>query len=842
MSEASGSSSPTAVVVDNAPELDLLHRGPDLNAIARALADAPIVTYGAMCAVGELPNRGLLGRELGTVSSSVDADSRVYVNTGAAWTGIVLGEQGSGRSHTTACLLEACTLNDPRVGKLDRPMATLVCTYDELATGQPCTSVALANTDSGDNKVTVLVAPRRLKHMRKIYAGHDRVSVIPLSLRSSDISPSLLLRVFENESPRVRRLVRTKLLKAADAVNYSTLFKDVHLELSEVEREAFHTCTEFLEDIVNDESPSINLHFESGRLVILDLTDPLASPLSVANLVAVVTHAFSSWNQAREKVALLDNVHSYLPSSSALEETLVNISKRTHSLNLRLILSAHEPAAVSHTLLDAASFVVCHKMASSLACDHLARFMSLEGQRQLIELFPGEAVLFGSGSLVLDDAEQPIRLGAAQMTISVRERVTSATPTPSGSKAPSTSTSKSTSPALAPKASLPNSPPDNTETSTLPTFSSPFVSASPLVSSPPTELVVPQPSRAALSKPDFFSNPPTPTTAQPTHAPSVHAMTSAFPVSATTSTLSSSSTTSTFPSSGMTSSFPTSAMTSAFPTSGMTSSFPAAANTPVMSSSGTTSNMPTPKATSSTTSALPTTSSHSRPSPRQTHQAFPDRFARRQSSSAAQQTSSFSEGQMFWTPSSPPAPSRGTRPNHPKVTVEEVDDEPELRVAQALDSAAAHILEQVTRRAESRASDVPPALAERTGARTRERVSSTASVQTQTAPIPMPMPPPPAPAPVSTPLRSGTPASIRSVSSMSISTTKRFGELLGAMEAFAARGETRPTRTDVAAAVGDGFLGTGFVTFRGYALAAEKAGLVRRGTSSSGKEYMELVQ
>lgn len=91
------------------------------------------------------------------------------------------------------------------------------CTYDELATGQPCRSVALANTDSGDNKVTVLVAcvtrhckrsrhaltsphsPRRLKHMRKIYAGHDRVVVIPLSLRSSDISPSLLLRVFENE-------------------------------------------------------------------------------------------------------------------------------------------------------------------------------------------------------------------------------------------------------------------------------------------------------------------------------------------------------------------------------------------------------------------------------------------------------------------------------------------------------------------------------------------------------------------------------------------------------------------------------------------------------------------
>lgn len=77
---------------------------------------------------------------------------------------------------------------------------------------------------------------------------------------------------------------------------------------------------------------------------------------------------------------------------------------------------------------------------------------------------------------------------------------------------------------------------------------------------------------------------------------------------------------------------------------------------------------------------------------------------------------------------------------------------------------------------------------------------------------------------------------------MSVSPPKRFGELLAAMEAFAERGESRPLRADVVAAVGDSFVGTGFVTFRGYALAAEKAGLIRRGTSSSGKEWLELVE
>lgn len=34
----------------------------------------------------------------------------------------------------------------------------LRCAYDELDTGQPCKLVALANTDAGDQKVTVLVA------------------------------------------------------------------------------------------------------------------------------------------------------------------------------------------------------------------------------------------------------------------------------------------------------------------------------------------------------------------------------------------------------------------------------------------------------------------------------------------------------------------------------------------------------------------------------------------------------------------------------------------------------------------------------------------------------------
>ena len=100
-----------------------------------------------------------------------------------------------------------------------------------------------------------------------------------------------------------------------------------------------------------------------------------------------------------------------------LNETLQHLSKRTRSLNVRLLVTAHEPMSIPPALLDTASFIVCHKLTSTAACDHLAPFVQsdefvgshreAQWRRQLLEIFPGEAVIFSSSALVLDESETP---------------------------------------------------------------------------------------------------------------------------------------------------------------------------------------------------------------------------------------------------------------------------------------------------------------------------------------------------------------------------------------------------------------------------------------------------
>ncbi|EJD54349.1 hypothetical protein AURDEDRAFT_179526 [Auricularia subglabra TFB-10046 SS5] len=864
----SGSSSPTAVAVDHQQELDLLHRGPDPSSIARALASAPIVTYGAMRAIGEPSSRALLGRELG-MPPAPDTDTRVYINSAAAWTGIILGQQGSGRSHTAACILESCTLLDPRIGRLEQPMATLVCYYDDADTGRPCKSVSLAAGDSGDSRgITVLVSKRRLKHMRKVYPS-DRISVLPLELRDSDISPSILLRIFDDASPRLRRVMRTKLLKSPDAINYLSVFKEIGSSLSESEREEFLSRTEFLEDLLVEHTPGLSVHFSNNRAVVLDFSDPFVQPSAAGNLFSVVTHAFSCWNDSKDKVALLDNVHTYLPVSPVLRDSLTNMAKRTRAQNLRLLLAAQEPTVFSHDLLDAASFVICHKLASPPLSDYLGRLVDdasrsdtgghqeAQWRRQLIELFPGEAVLFSSGALVLDAEETPALLGSGQLTLCVRERVSggpstsSALATPRSSHSHSSATSASSSKHNSPptvKATLapvPETPSSTSQvdqtTSTLPSFTSSFVSASPLLPPPGPELSMPQPSRV-LPKPEFFVPPAATPTAQIPAAPPTPAAAAPNQIPAPN-------------------------------TAAVRQSAPPLRNTP-------SADRPSRKQPPTTTSTSSTTSTSTTPS-----------------------TLPASGIHAFWQPPSS-ARSETSRPQRHKVTMEELEEELASHAAPALDSASGHILEPVNRN-ESRSEPVQlvPSPQSQTQAQLRPQpqaqpqpqphaptqVQPRSLAQPQSQPQPQlfaqqPHPQPQVPAhaqtqsyptshlqqrpqpqhhvhastrqrvstsvsqqyaslqmqPPNAPKRPTSP--VISVRSMSIAPPKRFAELISVMEAFAQRGETRPSKSDVAAAVGEGFIGTGFVTFRGYSLAAEKAGIIRRGGTAGTSEWMELVQ
>ncbi|KAH7105001.1 hypothetical protein BKA62DRAFT_691354 [Auriculariales sp. MPI-PUGE-AT-0066] len=752
----SGTSSPTAVMNDD----DALSRA----GLSRALASAAILSRGAALALGTAPRTAsLLGTQLNASDGDSDIDPRVYLNPSLPWTAVVLGQQGSGHSHSACAVLESCIIPDARTSTNHKSMAALVCTYDQLDVGQPSKLVSVAVSDAGE-KVTVLSSPRRLKHMRKVYSSFKHVSVLPLSLRTSDISPAIFLQLFEHEPHRLQRWVKSKYLKAGEALTFASLSKDAHNELPANLHESFVAATDSLEDMIQEESPSVTLHFESGRLLVADLSDPYISASSVAIVSAILAHAFACWNASRDKIVVLENADAYLPTSEVLQRELNALTQRTAALNLRMLISAHNPSPSFTRLMRNATFVLAHQHADSGA--------------DASPLCPGEAHLYSPGAVVLDAEGEPGLLGARSLVVSVRARLTG--PAIHVPLLEVTSMMDLTSPVIPP-------PPTS------------FSSASSSVSASSTSM--PDLSMSHASRMghdgDFYYTPSSPSD-----------ITSVSSSSITSASLKK-------------------------PVQGSEMPQPPSKQQPPSKHEPPRNDVKTQPP--SAPSSMPPTS---RPLTDSSQRSSAERSSRNPAPSATQPSQSRS--QMIWTPPQPTAGSRRDRQQQHRVTMEELEEEPEFRLAQALDSAAAHILEQVaSRRAtpQHHNSALPNNLVQTIVSKPQR---PPIGVHAQTMPI--------APSLGSLERAYHSTPSNRPISSMPnngalVAPPKRFSELLNTLETFSAHGESRPSRADVAAAVGDGFLGTGFVTFRGYALAAEKAGLVRRGGSASaGTEWLELAQ
>ena len=113
------------------------------------LITSPLLNFAAVRHHAEaFPSRGLLGTTNG---------ERFYMNTNTPSCGVICGvqvslvwayrtdiadeglDQGSGKSHTLSCILEASLVVDARIGQLPQPLAALVYVSDP-AIILPCSS------------------------------------------------------------------------------------------------------------------------------------------------------------------------------------------------------------------------------------------------------------------------------------------------------------------------------------------------------------------------------------------------------------------------------------------------------------------------------------------------------------------------------------------------------------------------------------------------------------------------------------------------------------------------------------------------------------------------------
>ena len=115
-------------------------------------------------------------------------DSRLFVNISAPWSAFICGSQGSGKSHTLSCMLEAA-LKPSRLGKLPSPLAGMVFHYDKftgISASQICEAAYLISTDT---PVRILVSPSNFYRMKRVY---ENMSKLPRNAPKPIVAPLLL--------------------------------------------------------------------------------------------------------------------------------------------------------------------------------------------------------------------------------------------------------------------------------------------------------------------------------------------------------------------------------------------------------------------------------------------------------------------------------------------------------------------------------------------------------------------------------------------------------------------------------------------------------------------------
>ena len=161
------------------------------------------------------PQFGLLGIALNTYNASDPEDdsqspkriaesdtSRLFLNVNTPWSAFICGSQGSGKSHTLSCMLEAALITKPELGRLPKPLAGIVFHYDKFSSFSSCQICEAAYLCSSGIPVRVLVSPSNFWRMKQAYenlpglASHAKKPVVKaLLLKETHLDVERLMKL-----------------------------------------------------------------------------------------------------------------------------------------------------------------------------------------------------------------------------------------------------------------------------------------------------------------------------------------------------------------------------------------------------------------------------------------------------------------------------------------------------------------------------------------------------------------------------------------------------------------------------------------------------------------------
>jgi hypothetical protein len=173
--------------------------GQRTNAFDAEIRHAPLVVRDVINTESHLlPQYGLMG-----TYKELDAKSLLYLNTNTPFSAFICGVQGSGKSHTTSCILENSLIPSKGLGHLESSLSALVFSYGHFSgdgSGFSISEAAYLAAPSRDfphgprvKKVNVLVAPSNLLRISRLYRRIPNVNVTPFKLKPAHLTVDIML-------------------------------------------------------------------------------------------------------------------------------------------------------------------------------------------------------------------------------------------------------------------------------------------------------------------------------------------------------------------------------------------------------------------------------------------------------------------------------------------------------------------------------------------------------------------------------------------------------------------------------------------------------------------------
>ncbi|KAI4241668.1 MAG: hypothetical protein LQ352_007406 [Teloschistes flavicans] len=366
-------------------------------------------------------------------------DDRLFLNLNVGFSAFICGSQGSGKSHTLSCILEAA-LKDQQLGKLSDPMSGIIFHWDRhtgVSAIQPCEAAYLCTAGI---PVTVLVSPSNFMSMKQTYENLPHLPkdgpkplVRPLLLRERHLNVRRMLKLMSVDNGNERsslyigvvcnilrelglehngdpNLIYSRFQAKLSAYDFTPQQK-APLNLRKQLVESFldglleKYGIRFFEESPPKEVMSLSGQrkarrweeeqkekrkaqpdiWTSGRgsLTIVDLSDPFVDETGACDMFNICLELFLENHGKGHTLIALDEAHKFMTESASAKyftESLLSVVRLQRHHGTKILIATQEPTIASQ-LLDLCSMTIVHRFTSPewlLALKgHLAAFSSM---------------------------------------------------------------------------------------------------------------------------------------------------------------------------------------------------------------------------------------------------------------------------------------------------------------------------------------------------------------------------------------------------------------------------------------------------------------------------------